>query len=52
MKDGETADEYVKRLAEELESKICELGADTVAGFFMEPVVGAVSFALGVGHLV
>lgn len=47
MKDGETADEYVGRLAKELESKICELGPDTVAGFFMEPVVGAVSCAVG-----
>lgn len=43
MKEGETTTQYVERLAEELESKICELGPETVAGFFMEPVVGAVS---------
>jgi adenosylmethionine-8-amino-7-oxononanoate aminotransferase len=48
MEDGETTDQYVQRLAEELEDKICELGPDTVAGFFMEPVVGAVSYALAV----
>lgn len=51
MKEGETADQYVERLAKELESKICELGPDTVAGFFMEPVVGAVSCALGLCDL-
>lgn len=45
MDEEETVVQYVERLADELERKICELGPDTVAGFFMEPVVGAVSFA-------
>jgi adenosylmethionine-8-amino-7-oxononanoate aminotransferase len=45
MKDDETEAQYVERLAEELERKILELGSDTVAGVFMEPVVGAVNHA-------
>jgi adenosylmethionine-8-amino-7-oxononanoate aminotransferase len=45
LNDDETRDQYVERLAEELENKILELGSDTVAGFYMEPVVGAVSHA-------
>ena len=43
MQEGESVTQYVERLAEELDSKICELGSNTVAGFVMEPVVGAVS---------
>ncbi|ORY24877.1 pyridoxal phosphate-dependent transferase [Naematelia encephala] len=37
----ETEDEYSTRLAVELEEKILELGPDTVAAFFAEPMVGA-----------
>jgi adenosylmethionine-8-amino-7-oxononanoate aminotransferase len=45
MKDDETKAQYLARLEEELERKICELGPNTVAGVFIEPVVGAVSYA-------
>jgi adenosylmethionine-8-amino-7-oxononanoate aminotransferase len=44
LKDGLTVEEYVHQLAEELENKILELGDKRVAGFIMEPVVGAVSY--------
>jgi adenosylmethionine-8-amino-7-oxononanoate aminotransferase len=40
-RDGETAEEYGKRLAEELEAKIDELGGETVIAFVAETVVGA-----------
>ncbi|WVQ85411.1 hypothetical protein IAT38_007576 [Cryptococcus sp. DSM 104549] len=40
---GETDEKYVQRLAGELEAKILELGADTVAAFIAETVVGATS---------
>jgi adenosylmethionine-8-amino-7-oxononanoate aminotransferase len=42
MKKGESVTQYVERLADELERKILDLGPETVAGFVMEPVVGAV----------
>lgn len=38
-----TNEQYVKALAQELEDTIVKEGSDTVAGFFFEPVVGAVS---------
>jgi len=41
--DGETNRAYGQRLSEELEDKIIELGSQNVAGFIIEPVVGAVS---------
>ncbi|KAL1800910.1 hypothetical protein ACET3X_001252 [Alternaria dauci] len=41
MAKGETTAQYVKRLEDELERKILDLGPETVAGFVMEPVVGA-----------
>ncbi|KAL1407935.1 hypothetical protein Q8F55_004732 [Vanrija albida] len=41
--EGETDAQYVDRLADELDKKFVELGASTVAAFFMEPVVGATS---------
>ncbi|NDF12302.1 MAG: aspartate aminotransferase family protein [Proteobacteria bacterium] len=40
-KSGETTEEYGLRVANELEAKINELGADNVAAFIAEPVVGA-----------
>ena len=39
--DGETPEAYGRRMADELEAKILALGADTVAAFIAEPVVGA-----------
>ena len=39
--DGETAAEYARRTADELEQKITELGAETVAAFVAETVSGA-----------
>jgi len=38
---GETEPEYVARLAAELEQTILQLGPETVAGIFLEPVMGA-----------
>ncbi|KAM0747742.1 adenosylmethionine-8-amino-7-oxononanoate aminotransferase [Meredithblackwellia eburnea MCA 4105] len=40
---GESDEEYVKRLEEELEAKFQELGPGTVAAFYAEIVVGATS---------
>lgn len=39
--EGETEAEFVARLAQELEDVITREGADTIAGFFAEPVMGA-----------
>ncbi|MGR3467771.1 MAG: aminotransferase [Shimia sp.] len=39
--DGETEAEFTARLARELEDMIEREGADTIAGFFAEPVMGA-----------
>ena len=44
--DGETDEQYAQRLADELERKILELGADTVAAFVAETVVGATAGAV------
>ncbi len=38
---GESLNEFGHRMADQLEAKILELGADTVAAFIAEPVVGA-----------
>lgn len=40
-KDGESSFDYGQRVANELEEKILELGADQVLCFIAEPVVGA-----------
>ncbi|MGB3406805.1 MAG: aminotransferase [Jannaschia sp.] len=40
-KDGESEADFTKRLAKELEETIAREGADTIAGFFAEPVQGA-----------
>ncbi|MDX1527396.1 MAG: aspartate aminotransferase family protein [Gammaproteobacteria bacterium] len=42
----ETEEAYGLRVANELEAKIRELGADTVIGFICEPVVGATAGAV------
>jgi len=44
--DDETEEAYGLRVANELEAKIQELGADTVAAFIAEPVGGATSGAV------
>ena len=38
---GETEEQFTQRLANELEATIIKEGADTIAGFFAEPVMGA-----------
>ncbi|MCA8153753.1 aspartate aminotransferase family protein [Burkholderia contaminans] len=43
---GETDEAYAQRLADELEQKIVELGADSVAAFVAETVVGATAGAV------
>jgi len=47
QKDGETPEAYAVRLADELEEKILELGAEEVIAFIAEPVVGATLGAVG-----
>ncbi len=39
--DGETEAQFTARMAQELEDTIQREGADTIAGFFAEPVMGA-----------
>lgn len=39
--EGETEEQFTARLAAELEATIFKEGADTIAGFFAEPVMGA-----------
>lgn len=41
-KPGETDEEYVARLAKELDDEFQAVGPDTVCAFIAEPVVGAV----------
>ncbi|KND62152.1 Adenosylmethionine-8-amino-7-oxononanoate aminotransferase [Candidatus Burkholderia verschuerenii] len=43
---GETDDAFAQRLADELEAKILELGAESVAAFVAETVVGATAGAV------
>ena len=40
-RDDESEEDYGVRVADELEEKIAELGAESVIGFICEPVVGA-----------
>ncbi len=40
-RDGESEEEYGRRVADELDAKVLELGAENVIGFVAEPVVGA-----------
>ncbi|WP_370153447.1 aspartate aminotransferase family protein [Ferrovibrio sp.] len=40
-RDDETPEAYGRRMADELEAKILELGSDSVIAFVAEPVVGA-----------
>jgi len=40
-RDGESEADFTARLAQELEDCIAREGADTIAGFFAEPVMGA-----------
>ncbi|GMQ75714.1 MAG: aspartate aminotransferase family protein [Gammaproteobacteria bacterium] len=40
-RDHESEEDYGARVADELQEKIAELGAETVIGFICEPVVGA-----------
>lgn len=45
-RDGETLEAYGLRVADELDAKIMELGAETVMAFVAEPVVGATAGAV------
>jgi adenosylmethionine-8-amino-7-oxononanoate aminotransferase len=40
-REGETEAQFTRRMADELEEVIAREGADTIAGFFAEPVMGA-----------
>jgi len=46
QRPGESDNAFTQRLADELESKVLELGADTVAAFVTETVVGATAGAV------
>ena len=46
QREGESDDAFTQRLADELESKILELGPQTVAAFVAETVVGATAGAV------
>lgn len=46
QRPGETEEQYALRLADELEAKILELGAENVAAFVAETVVGATAGVL------
>ncbi|UXU90751.1 aspartate aminotransferase family protein [Burkholderia sp. S-53] len=46
QQSGETDEAYAQRLADELEQKIVELGAENVAAFVAETVVGATAGAV------
>jgi adenosylmethionine-8-amino-7-oxononanoate aminotransferase len=50
MKDGETVEAYVARLAQELEDKFQELGPDTVCAFVAETMTGTVSITPPLNH--
>lgn len=43
---GETDEQYVRRLADELDQRIQQVGAETIAAFVAEPVVGATNGAV------
>lgn len=45
-RDDETSEAYGLRVADELDAKIVELGAETVMAFIAEPVVGATAGAV------
>ncbi|NAZ36276.1 aminotransferase [Rubellimicrobium sp. CFH 75288] len=40
-REGESEEQFTQRMAQELEDTIAREGADTIAGFFAEPVQGA-----------
>lgn len=44
MKDGETEEQYVARLAKELDDEFQRVGPDTVCAFIAETVSGTVSY--------
>lgn len=47
MKEGETEEQYVERLAKELDDEFKRVGPDTVCAFIAETVSGTVSQHLG-----
>ncbi|KAF7563616.1 hypothetical protein G7046_g525 [Stylonectria norvegica] len=51
MSEGQTVQEYVKQLANELDRKFQELGPETVCAFVAEPVVGAISSLTSLTHV-
>ncbi|KAJ0382379.1 hypothetical protein COL922a_012699 [Colletotrichum nupharicola] len=44
MTEGQTVEQYVEQLADELDHKFQEVGPETVCAFVAEPVVGAIEF--------
>jgi adenosylmethionine-8-amino-7-oxononanoate aminotransferase len=45
MREGESTEQYIERLAKELDDEFERVGADKVCAFVAEPVVGAVSIS-------
>jgi adenosylmethionine-8-amino-7-oxononanoate aminotransferase len=48
MREGETEQEYVIRLADELDAEFQRIGPENVCAFILEPMVGTVSLALSI----
>ena len=46
MQEGESTDDFVARLAQELDDEFQRVGPETVCAFVAEPVVGAVGCIL------
>lgn len=46
IREGETVENYVARLKEELENEFQRLGPETVCAFILEPMVGTVSLTV------
>lgn len=51
LRPGQTTEEYVEQLADELDCKFQQVGPDTVCAFVAEPVVGAVIISYLYIHL-
>jgi len=47
LREGESEEEYVERLAKELDDEFQRVGPETVCAFVAEPIVGAVRISMG-----
>ena len=49
LREGESEEGYVERLAKELDDEFQRVGPETVCAFVAEPIVGAVRISMGHG---